>query len=230
VCARGACIAAGAETGELRSTCTRLATSVGPSASPLDGGSVCHRRCKCPVDSCAGCDRSRWLLSDLGCLKRQAPSVDTRRCVPHPQHPRAQLPVGLSVACTFCASIFLVARVNCLASFAANTRDRDPGGRAAGAQWCLSTVAIRARCFERRSGVHGCRRTVRHGYSRTACSIRYRPPGIRCVFPWSSRSIGDFDRIGSSVLICPARRLTALKTVSARGAGMGSLPSPQLHC
>jgi hypothetical protein len=76
------------------------------------------------------------------------------------------------------------------------------------AQRCLSTVAFGTRCLERRGGVHSRSHTVLHGCRRTTCSIRYRPPSIRCVFPWSCRSLGSFDRIGRTVPICPARRLT----------------------
>ena len=199
----------------------------GPGTWPLNfavsRGSICHRRCKCPVDFCAGCHRSRWLLGDLGCFERQTPSVDTRRCVPNPQHPRAQLPVGFSVACTFCAGIFLAARINCLASFASNTHYRDFGRCAAGAQWCLSTVAFRTRCFERRSGVRSCSRTMFHGCSPTSCSIRYRPPSIRRVFPWSCRSVRGFGRIGGPVPVCPARGLTTRSSGGLRDAN----PKPE---
>lgn len=91
--------------------------------------------------------RSRWLLGNLGCFERQTPSVDTCRCVPNPEHPRTQLPIGISVAHTLCAGVFLVARIDGLESFASNNRDSDLGGCAAGAQRCLSTVASRTRCF-----------------------------------------------------------------------------------
>jgi hypothetical protein len=198
--------------------CARVACgawSSSPSTSPLDRGRVCHRHRKCPVDFCAGCHRSRRLLSNLGCIKWQTASVDTCRCLPNPEHSRVQLPIGLSVAYAFCAGIFLGARIKRLGSFASNTCGSDFGKCVAGARRCVSTVAFRTRCLERRSGVYSCSHTVFHGGSRTPCSIRYRPHGSRCVFPWSGRSVGDFDHIGSTVPICPARRLTICSCVIA---------------
>jgi hypothetical protein len=222
VCARGSNRAAVAAPEEVCSIGVRPIRQPAAQLSPLVGGSACHRRCKCPVDSCAGCHRSSWLLSNLGCLKRQTPSVDTCRCVPNPEHPRIQLPIGISVACAFYAGVFLVARINGLESFASNNRDSDLGGCAACAQRCLSTVASRTRCFERRSGVHSYSHTVYHGCSRTTCSIRYRPPSTRRVFPRSGRSVGSLDRIGSSVSICSARRLTTRSGGRLRSVAVSS--------
>ena len=184
--------------------------SYGPSTSPLAGGSVCHRRCKCPIDSCAGCDRSRRLLSNPGCFKRQTPSVDTCRCVPDPEHPRVQLPISISSADTLCAGVFLVTRIHGVESLAADNSNGDLRGCAAGAQRCLSTVAFRTRRFEARSGVDGYSHAVCHGGNRTSCGIRYLAPGYRRVFPWSGRSVGRLDRIGSSVPVCATRRLTTV--------------------
>ena len=148
--------------------------------------------------------------------------MDTCGCVPNSEHPRVQLPIGLFVAYSFCASVFLVAGVNGLASFASNTRDGNLGRCAADAQRCLPTVAFRTRCFETRSGVHSNSHTVRHGCGRTTCSIRYRRPSIRCVFSWSGRSVGGLGRIGSSVPICPTRRLATRSSAELR-VGCGEL-------
>jgi len=126
----------------------RLAWVPGSSTLPLAYRSVCHRRCKCSVDFCAACYRSRWLLGNSGCLKRQTPSVDTCRCVPNPEHPRFHLPIGISVACTFCARVFLVAGIDSLAAFAVDPCGRDLGGRPPGSKRCLSPVAFPTRCLE----------------------------------------------------------------------------------
>jgi len=187
----------------------RLAWVPGSSTLPLAYRSVCHRRCKCSVDFCAACYRSRWLLGNSGCLKRQTPSVDTCRCVPNPEHPRFHLPIGISVACTFCARVFLVAGIDSLAAFAVDPCGRDLGGRPPGSKRCLSPVAFPTRCLESLGGVHGCSRAVYYGRGRTTCSIRYPPPGIRRVFPWSRRSVGSFDGVGGSVPVCATCRLAA---------------------
>lgn len=173
------------------------------------GGRGCHRHCKCPVDSCAGCHRSRWLLSNPGCLKRQTPSMDASRCVPNPEHSRAELSIGISIAHTLCAGVFLITRIDGLESLAAGNRRSDPGGRAAGSGRCLSTVACRTRCFEGGSGVHSYSHTGCHGCGRTTCGIRGSAPRARRVFPWSGCSVGGLDRTGSPVSICPSRRLSS---------------------
>jgi len=134
--------------------------------------------------------------------------MDRGRRVPDPEHSRFQLSIGLSVAYPVCIDVFFVAWADRLASFGIDTLYNDLGRCAIDAKRRLSADTFRTCGFEYQGGFHGYSFTVRHGRTRMAGNIRYRAPGIRRVFSWSGRFVGNLDRIGSPVPVCQAGRLT----------------------